>query len=103
MLLKLPQFGLLAAAASDASPRTVDVGGGRFPFPFSYLKLSKEGRRRGPILAAKGGQAITGVVFQPFEELKNFEASLVPVALDQSLARQKYTGDCEAAVNVQIK
>ncbi|XP_074574633.1 ferritin-3, chloroplastic-like [Curcuma longa] len=108
MLLKAPQFGLLAvaasasASASDASPRTADVGGGRFPFPFSYLKLSKEGRRRGPILAIEGGQAITGVVFQPFEELKRIEASLVPIALDQSLARQKYTDDCEAAINVQI-
>ncbi|KAG6470458.1 hypothetical protein ZIOFF_071531 [Zingiber officinale] len=79
------------------------AGGGRFRFPGSYLKLTKGERRRGPVLAAaEGSQAITGVFFQPFEELKKIEASLVPIALDQSLARQKYTDDCEAAINVQI-
>lgn len=45
---------------------------------------------------------MTGVVFEPFEELKH-ELALVPIMPDQSLARQKYSNDCEAALNEQIK
>lgn len=104
MLLKAPQLVLLAYSSSSASPPAGGAGGGRFRFPCSFLKLTKGERRRGPVLAAaEGSQAITGIIFQPFEELKQIEASLVPIALDQSLARQKYTDDCEAAINVQIK
>ena len=46
--------------------------------------------------------ALTGVVFQLFEELKKEELD-IPVALQVSLARQKYTNDYEAAINEQIK
>lgn len=46
-------------------------------------------------------QAITGVIFEPFEELKH-ELSLVPLLPDQSIARQKYSDECEAAINAQI-
>lgn len=103
MLLKAPHLALLASSSYASSPAG-GAGGGRFRFPRSYLKLTKGERRRGPVLAAaEGSQTITGIVFQPFEELKQTEASLVPIALDLSLARQKYTDDCEAAVNVQIK
>jgi ferritin heavy chain len=52
--------------------------------------------------AAKGKEVLSGVVFQPFEELKG-ELSLVPQNPDQSLARHKYVDDCEAAINEQIK
>ncbi|XP_022767798.1 ferritin-3, chloroplastic [Durio zibethinus] len=45
--------------------------------------------------------ALTGVVFQPFEEVKKVELD-IPVAPQISLARQKYTDDCEAAINEQI-
>ncbi|KAI3705013.1 hypothetical protein L1987_75243 [Smallanthus sonchifolius] len=55
--------------------------------------------------AAKGGSSnsrpITGVVFEPFEEVKK-ELSLVPTVPQQSLARQKYVDESEAAVNEQI-
>ncbi|KAI3809165.1 hypothetical protein L1987_25135 [Smallanthus sonchifolius] len=55
--------------------------------------------------AAKGGSSnirpITGVVFEPFEEVKK-ELSLVPTVPEQSLARQKYVDESEAAVNDQI-
>ncbi|XP_020271611.1 ferritin-4, chloroplastic-like [Asparagus officinalis] len=43
----------------------------------------------------------SGVVFQPFEELRQ-DLNLVPSVPDQSLARQKFAGDCEAAINEQI-
>ncbi|KAK8685303.1 hypothetical protein V6N13_041307 [Hibiscus sabdariffa] len=45
--------------------------------------------------------ALTGVVFQPFEEVKKEELD-IPVSPDLSLARQKYADDCEAAINEQI-
>ncbi|KAL5204543.1 hypothetical protein ABZP36_009414 [Zizania latifolia] len=51
--------------------------------------------------AGKGKEVFSGVVFQPFEELRG-ELSLVPQAKDQSLARQKFPDECEAAINEQI-
>nr|ABO21681.1 ferritin 3 [Triticum aestivum] len=51
--------------------------------------------------AAKGKEVLSGVMFQPFEELKG-ELSLVPQGKDQSLARHKFVDECEAALNEQI-
>ncbi|PIN02893.1 Ferroxidase [Handroanthus impetiginosus] len=45
---------------------------------------------------------LTGVVFQPFEEVKKDEL-MIPVSPGDSLARQRYSEDCEAAINEQIK
>ncbi|KAK8303609.1 hypothetical protein V6Z11_D04G162300 [Gossypium hirsutum] len=45
--------------------------------------------------------ALTGVVFQPFEEFKKEDFD-IPVTPQVSLARQKYTDDCKAAINEQI-
>ena len=45
---------------------------------------------------------MTGVVFEPFEELKQ-ELAFVPSVPDKSIARQKYSDECEAAINEQIK
>ncbi|XP_050387727.1 ferritin-4, chloroplastic-like [Argentina anserina] len=44
---------------------------------------------------------LTGVVFEPFEEVKK-ELDLVPTLPQVSLARQKYSEDSEAAINEQI-
>nr|GMD00388.1 ferritin-3, chloroplastic-like [Ipomoea batatas] len=44
---------------------------------------------------------LTGVVFQPFQEVKN-DAFMVPITPQVSLARQKYSDECEAAINEQI-
>ncbi|XP_031284949.1 ferritin-4, chloroplastic [Pistacia vera] len=44
---------------------------------------------------------LTGVVFEPFEEVKK-EVLDIPVAPDVSLARQKFSRECEAAINEQI-
>jgi ferritin heavy chain len=52
--------------------------------------------------AGKGKEVLSGVVFQPFEEIKG-ELSLVPQTPDKSLARQKFVDECEAAINEQIK
>ncbi|MBA0872118.1 hypothetical protein Goshw_007291, partial [Gossypium schwendimanii] len=42
--------------------------------------------------------ALTGVVFQPYEELKKVDFD-IPVTHQVSLAHQKYTDDCEATIN----
>nr|P29036.2 RecName: Full=Ferritin-1, chloroplastic; AltName: Full=ZmFer1; Flags: Precursor [Zea mays] len=51
--------------------------------------------------AGKGKEVLSGVVFQPFEEIKG-ELALVPQSPDKSLARHKFVDDCEAALNEQI-
>nr|AHI62951.1 ferrritin [Sedum alfredii] len=43
---------------------------------------------------------VTGVVFEPFEEVK--ELMLAPVGPHESLARQRFTDEVEAAINEQI-
>ncbi|KAE8099126.1 hypothetical protein FH972_017131 [Carpinus fangiana] len=47
------------------------------------------------------GTPLTGVLFHPFEELKK-DALLVPVSPQVSIARQRYSEECEAAINEQI-
>ncbi|KAK9283301.1 hypothetical protein L1049_011539 [Liquidambar formosana] len=55
------------------------------------------------VSASKGANTrpLTGVVFEPFEEVKK-ELLLVPTLPQESLARQKYADECEAAINEQI-
>ncbi|KAG8484076.1 hypothetical protein CXB51_023041 [Gossypium anomalum] len=62
----------------------------------------KHGRALG-VYASIGtdNHALTGVVFQPFEEVKKEELD-IPIAPHLSLARQKYADACEAAINEQI-
>lgn len=45
---------------------------------------------------------LTGVVFEPFEEVKK-ELMLVPSVPQDSIARHKYSDDCESVINEQIK
>ncbi|OMO97651.1 Ferritin [Corchorus olitorius] len=63
---------------------------------------TKDGRAFG-VSASLGANntALTGVVFQPFEEVKKAELE-IPIAPQESLARQKYEDECEAAINEQI-
>ncbi|KAA8517456.1 hypothetical protein F0562_017749 [Nyssa sinensis] len=63
-------------------------------------------RRRGDgfVVSASmetGNLPLTGVVFQPFEEVKK-EALMVPISPQLSLARQRFLEECEAAINEQI-
>lgn len=55
------------------------------------------------VCASKGSNSkpLTGVVFEPFEEVKK-ELMLVPTVPQASLARQKFTDQSEAALNEQI-
>ncbi|RZS10215.1 hypothetical protein BHM03_00041411 [Ensete ventricosum] len=105
MLLKAPHpLPLLSPSSSEASPPppALRLGGGCASLRLA-LSLPKGKTRGGPVVAASRGHVITGVVFEPFEELKHSELCLVPTAPDQSLARQKYADDSEAAINLQIK
>jgi ferritin heavy chain len=88
-----------AAAASHPSVRV--------PPPAPRVSLSPSlgrtvCRPAAAAAAGKGKEVLSGVVFQPFEEIKG-ELSLVPQTPDKSLARQKFVDECEAAINEQIK
>lgn len=71
----------------------------------STTALRLPGRRLGNglvVSAAKETDLLTGIVFQPFEEMKKEELA-IPIAPQLSLARQFYEDECEAAINEQIK
>ncbi|KAL2901921.1 Ferritin-1 chloroplastic, partial [Bienertia sinuspersici] len=55
----------------------------------------------GIVSALQESEPMTGIVFQPFEEVKS-DNFMVPVSSKVSLARQKFVDDCEAAINEQI-
>ncbi|KAB1217661.1 Ferritin-2, chloroplastic [Morella rubra] len=50
---------------------------------------------------ADNSRPLTGVIFEPFEEVKK-ELDLVPTVPQVSIARQKFSDECEAALNEQI-
>uniref|UniRef100_K3ZJZ0 Ferritin n=1 Tax=Setaria italica TaxID=4555 RepID=K3ZJZ0_SETIT len=96
MLRVSPSPAAAAAAASHpsapaAAPASVRVAAPRVSPPFGTACRA----------AGKGKEVLSGVVFQPFEEIKG-ELSLVPQTPDKSLARQKFVDECEAAINEQI-
>ena len=70
----------------------------------SFLWVQQENRVNwSVVLASKGSNSkpLTGVVFEPFEEVKK-ELKLVPSVPQLSLARHKFTDECESAINEQI-
>lgn len=88
----------LPASAFDVVKNTND---------FSVVRFPKRGVRRGGQLVAlasneASNRPVLDVVFEPFEEVKK-ELLLVPTVPQASLARQKYSDKCEAAINDQIK
>ncbi|KAF8006070.1 hypothetical protein BT93_K0385 [Corymbia citriodora subsp. variegata] len=70
-----------------------------FPPSSSRQGVARTARVRASTEA--GGPALTGIVFQPFQEVKR-EDLAVPMSRQVSLARQYYTDECEAAINEQI-
>ncbi|XP_059627939.1 ferritin-2, chloroplastic-like [Cornus florida] len=73
-------------------------------FSPSVQRFSRAKTGNGFVVCASKGtnsRPLTGVVFEPFEEVKK-ELMLVPTLPQASLARQKYSDDCEAAINEQI-
>lgn len=103
MLLKAaPAFSLLNPHKEPPNPLFSSVSS-NFHLN-SNLRLSPAKNGTGAfICAAKSSinSPLTGVVFEPFEEVKK-ELDLVPTIPHISLARHKYSEQCEAAVNEQI-
>ncbi|KAL2340539.1 hypothetical protein Fmac_008479 [Flemingia macrophylla] len=82
---------------------TTGVGGAhKNPSCSSYLSFANEkfGSRSLRICCASTAP-LTGVIFEPFEEVKKGELA-IPTAPQVSLARQNYAADCESAINEQI-
>ncbi|KAH0658174.1 hypothetical protein KY289_026922 [Solanum tuberosum] len=93
MLLKVaPAFALLNTPKSTHGEN-----------PLIHKSFSAKSGNGLIICASKGTnhKPLTGVVFEPFEELKK-EFMLVPSLPQASLARQKYCDESEAAINEQI-
>uniref|UniRef100_A0ACD6AL94 Uncharacterized protein n=1 Tax=Avena sativa TaxID=4498 RepID=A0ACD6AL94_AVESA len=97
MLLSIAPSPAAVTAASQLSASVPAHASARVPFAKGSTVACRA--------AGKGKKEevlVSGVTFQPFEELKG-ELSLVPQADDgQSLARQKFVGESEAALNEQI-
>ncbi|XP_074264559.1 ferritin, chloroplastic-like [Silene latifolia] len=55
----------------------------------------------GIVAAVQESGPMTGIVFEPFEEVKN-DNFIVPTSSKVSLARQNFVDDCESAINEQI-
>ncbi|KAK3032854.1 hypothetical protein RJ639_037031 [Escallonia herrerae] len=97
------------AAMAISSVSFKGSAGVRVPSPANCAAtaLSFLPKRRGDGFAVSAASseisnsAVTGVVFQPFEEVKKEELT-VPIAPQISLARQRFSEDCEAALNEQI-
>ncbi|KAK6929510.1 Ferritin/DPS protein domain [Dillenia turbinata] len=70
---------------------------------FSIIRIPATSNKLKPsfVVLAANSKPMTGVVFEPFEEVKK-ELLLVPTVPQASLARQKYADECEAAINEQI-
>ncbi|KAF2296306.1 hypothetical protein P3X46_014435 [Hevea brasiliensis] len=102
MLLKAaPAFSLLSTHGDNLGPLFSSVSSS-FNSLSPTIFRGKTGT--GFVLCASKGsndKPLTGVIFEPFEEVKK-ELSLVPTVPQVSLARQKYSDECEAAVNEQI-
>ncbi|KAG8390142.1 hypothetical protein BUALT_Bualt01G0052800 [Buddleja alternifolia] len=91
MILKVaPAFGLLNSNGENLSAL------------LSKNSASRSGNRC-LVYAAKhtNTKPLSGVVFEPFEEVKK-ELLLVPTVPHDSLARQKFSNESESAINEQI-
>ncbi|XP_015076177.1 ferritin-2, chloroplastic [Solanum pennellii] len=99
MLLKVaPAFALLNTHEENLSSVI------SFSSHGSVLKNFSAKNGNGLVVCASKGsnsKPLTGVVFEPFEEVKK-ELMLVPTVPQASLARQKFTDQSEAALNEQI-
>ncbi|KAF5467472.1 hypothetical protein F2P56_017293 [Juglans regia] len=115
MLRAAPDFSVLNSPHGEALgplPSSVSSQSSNSFSPLKYsaslassLRFSTAKKHNGfSVCAASKGannRPLTGVVFEPFEEVKK-ELDLVPTVPQVSLARQKYLDECESAVNEQI-
>ncbi|KAL9673883.1 hypothetical protein QQ045_030146 [Rhodiola kirilowii] len=75
------------------------------PYSSQIVRFFPPAKERLRLVAAASKNSnirpLSGVVFEPFEEVKK-ELSLVPTVPQDSLARHKFSVEGEAAVNEQI-
>ncbi|KAI9102157.1 hypothetical protein K1719_023667 [Acacia pycnantha] len=109
------QIMLLKAAASSLSLSSINADhlGSLFssfsPFnstaSLSSILPFSPGKNGGALVlcASKSGnnRPLTGVLFEPFQEIKK-DTSFVPDVPQVSLARRNFSDECEAAINEQI-
>ncbi|KAH7656742.1 Ferroxidase protein [Dioscorea alata] len=100
---------LLRASPSLSLPSHASDGAAASPASLSaFVRLSKGVSKRqtssfvSMVVSGDNSRPMAGVIFEPFEELKHDSSFLVPSVPDQSLARQKFTNNSEAAINDQI-
>ncbi|KFK36921.1 hypothetical protein AALP_AA4G190000 [Arabis alpina] len=81
----------------DVSPLLSSVSS-----PIDFSRVSS-GNRSLSVHASKKSttDSLSGVIFEPFVEVKK-ELDLVPTSSNVSLARHKYSDECESAINEQI-
>ncbi|KAM1141614.1 hypothetical protein FF1_041491 [Malus domestica] len=99
-------FGPLFSSAPPSSPPSVSYSFSPLTSTSmsSILRFSPARNESGVVVCASknaNNRPLTGVVFEPFEEVKK-ELDLVPSLPQVSLARQKFTDESEAAINEQI-
>jgi ferritin heavy chain len=70
---------------------------------FCNLRVDKKwGSGKFTVCAATTIVSLTGVIFEPFEEVKK-DYLTVPIVPQVSLARQNFSDECESVINEQIK
>ncbi|XP_022880923.1 ferritin-3, chloroplastic-like [Olea europaea var. sylvestris] len=65
------------------------------------LSRKRDNGFAGYALSETASMPLTGVVFQPFEEVQR-DDFMVPIVPNVSLTRQRFSEECEAAINEQI-
>ncbi|GKD87371.1 ferritin-4, chloroplastic-like protein [Tanacetum coccineum] len=70
--------------------------------PRKAIGFVKVNGRCGASVGEENVVVSSGVLFQPFEEVKK-DAFVIPISPQMSLAKQNYFHDSEAAINEQIK
>ncbi|KAJ6699426.1 FERRITIN [Salix purpurea] len=103
-LIPVPAFSLAAKQWDTASVLTTSPtsdGQGISCSSVSALSSVSRKKRNTSLVVSATGETLTGVVFQPFEEVKK-EVFGVPNSPQVSLARQYFVDECESAINEQI-
>jgi len=105
MLLRAsPVFAAPIAHAENLSPLLPSAPSSLSFSAVSGVKHLPERGGNGLVVCASknsNSRPVTGVLFEPFEEVKK-ELMLVPTVPQDSIARQKFVDECEAAINEQI-
>ncbi|KAJ7961176.1 Ferritin [Quillaja saponaria] len=107
MALRFPQISGLSLSNMGGNglrkPKFFSFSLPSFSDSSSLRFIKRDGSNKLVVYASSGTDSapITGVVFEPFEEVKK-DFLAVPIAPQVSLARQRYLDESEAAINEQI-